>query len=173
MQLSEKLVGEIIDRALIEDLGSGDVTTDALINNDLQGRAHFLVKADGILAGMEIAKRVFTKVDSQLKFEILIRDGKSIKSGEIIARVSGKLSGILKAERTALNFLQLLSGIATETSRYVAAVKGLQVKILDTRKTTPGLRVLEKFAVKTGGGQNHRSERRAAGTAVYERRKSA
>ena len=158
MQLSEKLVGEIINRALTEDLGSGDVTTDALINNEWQGKAYFLVKADGVLAGIEIAKRVFTKVDSQLKFEILIRDGKSVKSGEIIARVSGKLSGILKAERTALNFLQRLSGIATETSCYVAAVEGLPVKILDTRKTTPGLRVLEKYAVEIGGGQNHRMD---------------
>jgi nicotinate-nucleotide pyrophosphorylase (carboxylating) len=156
MPLNEEHIDEIIDRALTEDLGSGDVTTDALVNDSLEGKAYFLVKAEGILAGIEIAKRVFEKVDSQLKFEVLFQDGNSIKHGDIIARVTGRLAGILKAERTALNFLQHLSGIATDTSHYVAAVKGLPVKILDTRKTTPGLRTLEKYAVKTGGGQNHR-----------------
>jgi nicotinate-nucleotide pyrophosphorylase (carboxylating) len=158
MQLNEEQIDEIIDRALTEDLGSGDVTTDALISDDLEGKAYFLVKAEGILAGIEIAKRVFLKVDPELKMAILTQDGSDIKHGDIIARVTGRLAGILKAERTALNFLQHLSGIATETSRYVAAVKGLPVKILDTRKTTPGLRVLEKYAVKTGGGQNHRMD---------------
>jgi nicotinate-nucleotide pyrophosphorylase (carboxylating) len=158
MQLSEKLIDEIIDRALTEDLGSGDITTNALINDDWQGKAYFLVKANGILAGIKIAKRVFLKVDPGLKIAILIQDGNDIRPGDIIARVTGRLAGILKAERTALNFLQHLSGIATETSRYVNAVKGLPVKILDTRKTTPGLRALEKYAVKIGGGQNHRMD---------------
>lgn len=156
MRLNKKQTDELIDRALVEDAVSNDLTTGILIDNTLRGEAYFLVKSGGILAGLEIAKRVFKKVDTGLKLTILIQDGSVIKPGDIIARVSGRLSGILKAERTALNFLQHLSGVATETSHYVAAVKGLPVIILDTRKTIPGMRELEKYAVKTGGGQNHR-----------------
>jgi nicotinate-nucleotide pyrophosphorylase (carboxylating) len=152
----EEQIEEIIGRALAEDLGQGDITTDLLISADRQGSAGFLVKADGILAGIEIARQVFFKVDAGTALKIFIPDGSAIKPGDIVASVHGKLAGILKAERTALNFLQRLSGIATETARYVAAVKGLPVKILDTRKTTPGLRYLEKYAVRMGGGQNHR-----------------
>ncbi len=156
MLLSEKQIDDLIDRALNEDLASGDITTNILINDSWQGKSYFLAKAEGILAGIDIARRVFNNVDSGLQMNVLIKDGSIIKPGDIIARVNGRLSVILKAERTALNFLQHLSGIATETSRYVKAVQGLPVKILDTRKTTPGLRELEKYAVKTGGGQNHR-----------------
>ncbi len=156
VRLSDKQTDEIIERALAEDLSSGDVTTDTLITGNWRGKAYLLAKAEGILAGIAIARSVFFKVDPALKVTVLVKDGSYIKHGDIIARVSGKLSSILKAERTALNFLQHLSGIATETARYVAAVKDLPVKILDTRKTTPGLRVLEKYAVKVGGGQNHR-----------------
>ncbi|MBN1366465.1 MAG: carboxylating nicotinate-nucleotide diphosphorylase [Dehalococcoidales bacterium] len=156
--MNNKIIDELITRALAEDCIGRDVTTNALIKDNWQGQAYFLAKAEGVLAGIEIARRVFIKTDSSLKFAVLIKDGQEIKSGDIIARVNGRLSSILKAERTALNFLQHLSGIATETSRYVAAVKGLPVKILDTRKTTPGLRILEKYAVKTGGGQNHRMD---------------
>jgi nicotinate-nucleotide pyrophosphorylase (carboxylating) len=157
MKELEKQFDEIIDRALEEDLGKGgDVTTDALINNEWQGKAEFLIKAEGILAGIEIARRVFLKVDHEVDVRIIIQDGNKIKPGDIVASVSGKLASILKSERTSLNFLQRLSGIASETARFVAAVDGLPVKILDTRKTTPGLRYLEKYAVKAGGGQNHR-----------------
>jgi nicotinate-nucleotide pyrophosphorylase (carboxylating) len=156
MRLNKKQTDELIDRALGEDAASNDLTTGLLIDDTLRGEAYFLVKAEGILAGIEVAQRIFKKADDSSKFTIIIKDGNVIKPGDIIARVSGRLSGILKAERTALNFVQHLSGVATETSRYVAAVKGLPVKILDTRKTIPGMRELEKYAVKTGGGQNHR-----------------
>jgi nicotinate-nucleotide pyrophosphorylase (carboxylating) len=156
MPLNNKKIDDVIARALAEDLVANDVTTNTLISDNWQGKAYFLAKAEGVLAGIDVAQQVFLKVDPELKMTTLIKDGSPIKHSDIMARVAGKLSSILKAERTALNFLQHLSGIATETSHYVLAVKGLPVKILDTRKTTPGLRVLEKYAVKTGGGQNHR-----------------
>ena len=123
---------------------------------ELQGKASILVKARGILAGGEIAERVFLRVDPSLRVEVLIKDGAEVKPGDIAATVSGKVVSILKAERTALNFLQRLSGIASQTARYKAKTRGLKVSITDTRKTTPGLRLLEKYAVSTGGGQNHR-----------------
>jgi len=151
-----KQIEEAIDRALAEDLSGGDITTDVLISEDKQGRASFLVKDNGILAGIDIAGQVLRKVDEGIDFKVFILDGSNIKRGDIVAVVNGRLAGILKAERTALNFLQRLSGIATETSHYVAAVEGLPVTILDTRKTTPGLRYLEKYAVRMGGGRNHR-----------------
>lgn len=156
MMTYEEQVKDAINRALAEDLGNGDITTDTLITPELQGRASFLIKAQGVLAGIDIAHRVFLEVDRTIEMDILIKDGTRIQKGDIAAKVSGNLASILKAERTALNFLQRLSGIATETARYVIAVKGLPVKILDTRKTTPGLRYLEKYAVLMGGGQNHR-----------------
>lgn len=156
MKLPKAQLNEIINRALAEDLGSGDITTEALIARDWQSKASILIKSDGVLAGVDIARQVFLKVDPKLHVEILIQDGAQVKSGNIAALIKGKTASILKAERTALNFLQHLSGIATETARYVEAVKGLPVKILDTRKTTPGLRVLEKYAVRAGGGYNHR-----------------
>jgi len=153
----EKQIDEAISRALEEDSSQGgDVTTDALISNEWQGKAEFLIKDEGVLAGIEIARRVFLKVDAEVDIKIIVQDGNRIKSGDIVASVSGRLASILKSERVSLNFLQRLSGIASETARYVAAVEGLPVKILDTRKTTPGLRYLEKYAVKMGGGQNHR-----------------
>jgi len=123
---------------------------------EVQGKASILVKAKGILAGGEIAKRVFLKVDPSLRVEVLIKDGAKVKPGDIVADISGKVVSILKAERTALNFLQRLSGIASQTARYIAKTRGLNVSITDTRKTTPGLRLLEKYAVGIGGGQNHR-----------------
>ena len=123
---------------------------------DLLGKASILVKARGILAGGEIAKRVFLRVDPSLRVEVLIKDGAKVKPGDIVAAISGKVVSILKAERTALNFLQRLSGIASQTARYIAKTRGLNVSITDTRKTTPGLRLLEKYAVSIGGGQNHR-----------------
>lgn len=147
---------EIVDRALAEDLGWGDITTEALIPSDQRGIASIIVKSEGILAGIDVAKRVFHQVDPELRMDVLLEDGTRIKASDVIARVEGKVANILKAERVALNFLQRLSGIATETNRYVEAVKGLPVHIMDTRKTTPSLRVLEKYAVRVGGGENHR-----------------
>jgi len=154
---SNKLqIEEIIDRALAEDLGKGDVTSAALITGDRQGTGFIVAKKEGILAGINIAKQVFHQVDPELKAEVLLEDGMRVKPGTKLAKVSGSIASILKAERVALNFLQRLSGIASETNRYVEAVKGLPVRIMDTRKTTPGLRSLEKHAVKAGGGDNHR-----------------
>ncbi|MBM4463628.1 MAG: carboxylating nicotinate-nucleotide diphosphorylase [Chloroflexi bacterium] len=151
-----KRIEEIVDRALAEDVGWGDVTTEALVPAELTGRASFVAKAHGILAGVEVARLVFHRVDPAVQFDITITDGNSIQPGDAVAVVEGKVASILKAERTALNFLQRLSGIATETNRYVEVVKGLGSRIVDTRKTTPGLRILEKYAVRVGGGHNHR-----------------
>ncbi len=154
---SNKLqIEEIIDSALAEDLGTGDVTTEALISGDRQGTGFIVAKKEGVLAGINTAKQVFLRVDPELKVEVLLEDGARVKPGSKIAEVSGSVASILKAERVALNFLQRLSGIASETNWYVEAVKGLPVRIMDTRKTTPGLRSLEKHAVKAGGGENHR-----------------
>jgi nicotinate-nucleotide pyrophosphorylase (carboxylating) len=154
---SNKLqIEEIIDRALAEDLGKGDVTTEAIIPSDQQGTGFIVTKKEGILAGTGAAKQVFHRVDPELKVEVILEDGARVKPGSKVARVSGSIASILKAERVALNFLQRLSGIASETNRYVEAVKGLPVRIMDTRKTTPGLRSLEKHAVRAGGGENHR-----------------
>lgn len=158
MDLKEYMpqIEELIEKALDEDMPAGDITTDSLVPPHRIVKAFILVKDNGILAGIDIARMVFIKVNPFLKFSIFIKDGSSIKPGDVLAHVEGDVAAILKAERTALNFLQHLSGIATATSRYVKAVQGLPVKILDTRKTTPGLRVLEKYAVAMGGGQNHR-----------------
>jgi len=156
MSLSKHQLEEIIDRALAEDLGKGDVTTEALIPGDQQGTGFIVAKKEGILAGTGAAKQVFHRVDPELKVEVLLEDGARVERGSKVAKVSGSIAGILKAERVALNFLQRLSGIASETNRYVARVEGLPVRIMDTRKTTPGLRSLEKYAVKVGGGENHR-----------------
>lgn len=154
---SNKLqIEETIDRALAEDLGKGDVTTEALIPGDRQGTGFMVAKKEGVLAGMSVAKQVFHQVDPELQVEVLVEDGARVSPGTRIANVSGSIASILKAERVALNFLQRLSGIASETNRYVEAVKGLPVRIMDTRKTTPGLRLLEKHAVRAGGGENHR-----------------
>jgi len=156
LQLSEEQLNNIIDLALTEDVGHGDVTSEALIPPELHGKASILVKAKGILAGSEVARGVFLRVDPSLKVEVLIKDGAKVKPGDIMATVSGRVTSILKAERVALNFLQRLSGIASQTARYVTKTRGLAANISDTRKTTPGLRLLEKYAVRMGGGQNHR-----------------
>jgi len=156
MTSSELQIEEIIDRALAEDLGRGDITTEALIPDGQQGNGFVVAKKEGILAGINVAKQVFQQVDPELKVEILLEDGARVEPGSKIAKVSGSIASILKAERVVLNFLQRLSGIASATNRYVEAVKGLPVRIMDTRKTTPVLRSLEKYAVKVGGGENHR-----------------
>ena len=153
---SEEQIDNLIDLALAEDLGHGDITTEALIPPHLQGKASILIKEDGIVAGGEVAKKVFLRVDPSLKVELLIKDGAKVQPGDMVATISGRVVSILKAERTALNFLQRLSGIASETAKYVAKTRGFAVDITDTRKTTPGLRLLEKYAVRMGGGKNHR-----------------
>ena len=153
---SWKQVEQVIENALAEDLASSDVTTEALIPPDLEGRAVILVKEDGVLAGMEVAQAVFRHVDPALRVEVLIQDGVRVRKGNEVAIINGKVASILRAERTALNFLCRLSGVATETARYVAAVEGCKARITDTRKTTPGMRMLEKYAVRMGGGQSHR-----------------
>jgi len=156
LDLPEEQVDNIVDRALAEDISHGDVTSELLIPPELQGKASILVKAKGIVAGGEVAKRVFLRVDPSLKVDVLIEDGAKVQPGDIVATISGSIASILKAERVALNFLQRLSGIASQTAQYVTETKGYDVIITDTRKTTPGLRLLEKYAVRVGGGQNHR-----------------
>jgi len=152
----EEQIDKIIELALAEDLGQSDVTSEILIPPDLVGKAYILVKEEGVIAGLEVAEKVFRHVDPTLKVEILIKDGAKVKAGDITANVSGAVISILEAERTAINFVQKLSGVATATSKYVARVQGLKTNIVDTRKTTPGMRLLEKYAVRMGGGKNHR-----------------
>ena len=149
-------IDEMIKLALAEDLGDGDHTTLATIKPDAQGMAKLLVKDDGILCGVIIAEKVFQAVDPALQLYIYQYDGASIKKGEIVFEVRGRKASILKAERLVLNFMQRLSGIATATNLVVRKLEGLKTKVLDTRKTTPLMRALEKYAVKTGGGENHR-----------------
>lgn len=152
----ETQLNTLIDLALDEDTGSGDITSNLLIPEDTQAKATLTAKSDGVLAGIDLTRLVFIKVDPDLKFKMSIKDGAKLKPGDIIATVTGNARSILKAERVALNFLQRLSGIATQTAKYVELVSDLDVEILDTRKTTPGMRLLEKYAVSMGGGRNHR-----------------
>ena len=156
LQLSEEQLDSVVDLALAEDISHGDITSEALIPPDLSGKASILVKEKGTLAGGEVARRVFHRIDPSLKVKVLTKDGGTVQPGDIIATVSGNVISILKAERTALNFLQRLSGIASLTAQYVAEAGGLKAQITDTRKTTPCLRLLEKHAVRMGGGHNHR-----------------
>lgn len=151
-----KTIDPIIEAALQEDLPQGDITSESIIPDDSRSRAIILAKEDGILAGMDVASRVFEKIDLDIEFKREKNDGQKFSKGETLAELEGSSISILKGERTALNFLQRMSGIATNTGRFVEALKGTRTKILDTRKTTPGLRNLEKYAVKIGGGQNHR-----------------
>lgn len=146
----------LIDRALSEDLSIGDPTTDILIPDDMRGQADFVAKEAGALAGVDVALAVCKRVDDSLAVDAFMQDGAELAPGDVIARVSGRMASILKAERTALNFIRRLSGIATLTAAYVRAVEGYPTRIVDTRKTTPGLRALEKYAVRMGGGHNHR-----------------
>ena len=156
IELYENQLNTLIDMALAEDIGSGDITSESLIPANLQAKTTILAKAEGVLAGIDLAKLVFIKVDPDLKFKALLKDGVKLNPGDIIATVTGNARSILKAERLALNFLQKLSGIATQTKQYVDIIRDLPVDILDTRKTTPGMRLLEKYAVSMGGGRNHR-----------------
>lgn len=149
-------ISKLISSALKEDVKTGDITTKATISKSKKAVAKFLVKADGVIAGLEIAKAVFKTVDSKIKFEIKIKDGSKVKYGDVAAIVTGKAQSLLTAERTALNFLQRMSGIATAANTYSEKVKHTKAKVIDTRKTVPGLRELDKLAVKLGGCANHR-----------------
>ena len=152
----DELEDRLIDLAFAEDIGDGDHTTLCCIPDDATGKSHLLIKEDGILAGIEVAKRVFARFDSTLKVDVLIGDGAKVKKGDIAMVVSGKTRSLLQTERLMLNILQRMSGIATMTNKYVELLKGTNTRVLDTRKTTPGMRILEKQAVKIGGGVNHR-----------------
>lgn len=149
-------INDLIKSALAEDIGHGDMTTDSLVEPDIEASGVFLAKARGILAGIEVSQAVFAMLDPQVSFMIHKQDGETINPGDILARVEGRAASLLTGERLALNFVQRLSGIATKTRHYVDLIGDAPVRLVDTRKTTPGLRVLEKYAVTVGGGHNHR-----------------
>ncbi|WP_297253699.1 carboxylating nicotinate-nucleotide diphosphorylase [uncultured Prevotella sp.] len=151
-----ELEDRLIDLAFAEDIGDGDHTTLCCIPDTAMGKSHLLIKEDGILAGVEVAKRVFARFDPTMQVEVLISDGAHVKKGDIAMVVTGKVRSLLQTERLMLNIMQRMSGIATMTAKYVERLKGTKTHVLDTRKTTPGLRMLEKQAVKIGGGMNHR-----------------
>lgn len=150
-------IDEFIRNAINEDIGEGDYTSEACIPEDAVGRARMIIKENGILSGTGITESIFHHVDPNLQIKILIPDGSTVKIGDVVMTVSGPVRGILKGERLALNTIQRMCGIATLTNKVVKKLEGLKTKVLDTRKTTPGIRFLEKIAVKTGGGENHRS----------------
>jgi len=152
----EHLVRKLIEEALFEDLGPGDITSEAVIPDEASATAEIIAKQDLVLAGILIAREVFRKLDPWVQFTPLAHDGNKVQSGSIIAQVQGKTRALLAGERVALNLMQHLSGIATHTAKFVEVLKGSRAEILDTRKTLPGLRALEKYAVRMGGGRNHR-----------------
>lgn len=154
--LSPETLDAIITNALAEDVGAGDITSDAIIPANMTCRAKIICKEEGVIAGMSVAQRVFQLIDERIQFDAKVKDGDSVQQDHIVARLHGPARGILKGERVGLNFLQHLSGIATMTARFVKAVDGTKTKILDTRKTTPGVRSLEKYATRMGGAVNHR-----------------
>lgn len=156
MTLNKFYLDELIKTALLEDINYCDVTTDYLIPENQQGRARFVSKADGIVCGTEAAVRVFSLLDDSTGFEILKHDGDNVKKGDVILTLTGKTAVLLKGERTALNLIQHMSGIATAANRYARIVEGTKASIADTRKTLPGLRPIQKYAVMTGGAKNHR-----------------
>ena len=149
-------IDELIDIAIKEDIGDGDHTSLSCIPNSATGKAQLLVKEEGILAGVELGKKIFHKIDNTLVFNQFLNDGDNVKIGDIAFTIEGSSQKILQAERLVLNFMQRMSGIATTTNYYVSLIEGTNAKVLDTRKTTPGLRAIEKWAVKIGGGINHR-----------------
>ena len=156
MKTKDQLIDELLDLAFAEDLGDGDHTTLSTIPADAMGRSRLIIKEDGILSGVEIAEKVLHKVDPSIKMEVMIGDGAEVKKGDIAFTAEGSVRSLLIAERTMLNIMQRRSGVATMTRRYQNELDGLHTRVLDTRKTTPGMRMLEKEAVKTGGGTNHR-----------------
>jgi nicotinate-nucleotide pyrophosphorylase (carboxylating) len=150
------MLEEIIDNALAEDIGEGDHSTMACVPENARGKARLLVKEPGILAGVELAEMIFKRFDPNLKIEVLIKDGAQVKAGDVAFIIEGSSRSILSTERLVLNFMQRMSGIATQTNRICQLIEGTSVRLLDTRKTTPGIRFLEKWAVRIGGGYNHR-----------------
>lgn len=156
MNLPQFITDEIIERALREDINYVDAATDYLLDDDDVSTARFVAKASGILCGIDIAVRVFEMLDKDIEVQINIKDGGKVEKGDVIAVVTGKTKAILKAERTSLNILQHMSGIATETAKYAECCKGTRAHVTETRKTLPGLRAIEKYAVTVGGGKNHR-----------------
>ncbi|MEK6286048.1 MAG: carboxylating nicotinate-nucleotide diphosphorylase [Acidobacteriota bacterium] len=156
--MTESGLRRLVERALEEDLGRGDITSDLLVPSDVTTKAVLRSRGQGVIAGLDVAAMVFASVDAQVHFAALITDGDAVVPGQELAVISGAARSLLRAERVALNFLQRLSGIATLTSRYEEAVRGTRARIVDTRKTTPGLRSLEKYAVRAGGGFNHRRD---------------
>jgi nicotinate-nucleotide pyrophosphorylase (carboxylating) len=156
--LTQTALRRIIDRALEEDLGRGDATSDAIVPPDVSARAVFRNRDRGIIAGLDVVAMVLTAVDGRVNFDLRVKSGDEVEPGQELVVATGAAQSLLRAERVALNFLQRLSGIATLTSRYVRAVAGTKARIVDTRKTTPGLRALEKYAVRVGGGFNHRRD---------------
>lgn len=156
MKTKDELIDELLNLAFAEDVGDGDHTTLSTIPADARGKSRLLIKEEGILSGVEIARKVLAKTDPDLKMEVFITDGSAVKPGDVAFTVEGSVRSLLVAERTMLNIMQRMSGVATMTHRYQQRLEGLHTKVLDTRKTTPGMRMLEKEAVKTGGGMNHR-----------------
>lgn len=155
--LNRKDIMPIIARALAEDVGDGDITTKWTVPVTKRANAKIIAKADGVVAGLDVARWVFEAIDEAMVFKARVKDGDRVVAGDVLTEVSGSARGLLTGERVALNFLQRMSGIATMTAQFVAAVQGLDAQILDTRKTAPGLRVLDKYAVVAGGGANHRA----------------
>ena len=156
MDVKEELIEKLIELSFAEDIGDGDHTTLSSIPADAMGENILIIKEDGVLAGVEMAKRIFAHFDKELKVEVLMEDGAEVKKGDIAMRVSGKVRSLLQTERLMLNVMQRMSGIATMTRKYVKQLEGTNTRVLDTRKTTPGMRIMEKEAVKIGGGVNHR-----------------
>ena len=156
MLSTEELVDRLIDLSFAEDIGDGDHTTLCCIPADAMGRSRLIIKEDGILAGVEVAKEVFRRFDPEMQVEVIMPDGTPVKKGDIAMIVSGRVRSLLQTERLMLNIMQRMSGIATMTARYVKRLEGTGTRVLDTRKTSPGMRMLEKQAVKIGGGCNHR-----------------
>ena len=156
MYTVDQLEDKLIDLAFAEDIGDGDHTTLCCIPEDAMGKSHLLVKEEGILAGVEMAKKVFARFDPTMQVTVYLQDGSHVKPGDIAFLVEGKVRSLLQTERLMLNIMQRMSGIATMTNKYVEQIKGTGAHVLDTRKTTPGLRMIEKQAVKIGGGMNHR-----------------
>lgn len=146
---------DIVAKALLEDIGSGDLTTNSIFSNE-KGEAFIIAKERGVLAGLSVAAEVFAQIDKEIEFVALLKDGDSVEVKDKIAQITGKVAAILTAERVALNFLQRMSGIATETKKATELIRHTRAKVVDTRKTTPGLRILEKYSVRVGGGFNHR-----------------
>ncbi|MDA3861922.1 MAG: nicotinate-nucleotide diphosphorylase (carboxylating), partial [Melioribacteraceae bacterium] len=154
-EIDLKDVEHLIDLALYEDIKNGDITTDNLIADDIKVNAFMKAKADGVIAGLFIAEKTFKKLDNNIEWNVKFNDGDKIKDGDILVEFSGSYRAILTVERTALNFLQRMSGVATITNQFVKAIEGTSTQILDTRKTLPTYRMLDKYSVKMGGGTNH------------------